>query len=85
MGGLKARGEGRYDHDPEDKPRQLLGDTGDNHYWRKCIEPHGWWWRAVELFLAERNGDAKKLAQLQAEEQQACKARDMQLRAFARR
>jgi hypothetical protein len=35
------------------------------------VEPGGAWWRRVQMFLAERAGDAVRLAELKAEQEQA--------------
>jgi len=51
----------RWTHD-EQALRKELAEC------RHLVEPGGAWWRHVQLFLAERDGDADRLAELQAEQ-----------------
>jgi hypothetical protein len=38
---------------------------------RKLMAPGGAWWRQVQIWIAERDGDAERVAQLEAEREQA--------------
>jgi hypothetical protein len=41
----------------------------DRH--RKLIAPNGAWWREVQIQIAERDGDAERVTQLKAEQEQS--------------
>jgi hypothetical protein len=75
MGWLKADHSQHYrNNDPRlywtlDEP-DLLKQLTEGDY-RKYVEPGGAWWRHVQRFLAERDGDAERLAQLDAERARA--------------
>jgi hypothetical protein len=76
-----------YEDSPErteDDLRDMLAGVGGNFYWRDYLKPgpEGYWWRAVELFLAERDGDTEKVAYLTIETERQRKINEMKLRAF---
>lgn len=55
-------------YDDETRLRKRLAPGGDFH---ESVIPGGVWWRHVELRIAERDGDTKKIAKLQAEHEAA--------------
>jgi hypothetical protein len=50
---------------------QIRPDHKDH---KRLIAPGGAWWRHVQIHIAERDGDAQRLAQLKAEQEQSSAA-----------
>jgi hypothetical protein len=87
MGRLKAM----YHHfgrerRTENQLRAMLAGNALDYHWRAYLKPgpEGYWWREVELFLAERDGDAEKVARLTAEAKRQAQINEMKLRALMR-
>ena len=53
--------------------------------YRRNLAPGGAWWCQVELFKAERAGEAERIAEIEALNEKRRKAFDMQMQAMMRR